>query len=127
VDLRPQLGGELLVVGGERGDMASFLDRVGQGLFAIDMLAEGQRQGGRPGVSVVGGRDHDGVDPLLFRIEHLAVIAVLGRLGKLTRRRAEVSGVHIAQRDDVLAGELFDIVPALVGDADAGDVQFLVG
>jgi hypothetical protein len=35
--------------------------------------------------------------------------------------------VHIAQRDDILAGHFLEIAPALSAHADAGDIEFLAG
>src|SRR5262249_4939536 len=46
---------------------------------------------------------------------------------ELGRGGAEVLVIDVAQGDDVLALELLDVVPALVGDADEGEVELLVG
>src|SRR6187397_1904795 len=73
---------------------------------------------------VIGRRDDDGVNVLLL-IEHLAIVFILLRVGKAAEHPRGVRPVYVAKRDNVLAGHLADVLPALTADADARDVQLL--
>ena len=97
-----------------------------QRLLAIDMLAALDGLHRREGVVVIGRGDDDGVD-LLHLVEHLAVVGELLRLGILLEDAGGVALIHIAQRHDVLALHLAEVVGALAADADAGEVELLVG
>src|SRR5262249_47464954 len=80
----------------------------------------------RPGVGMVGRGDDDGVDVLVLGVEQLAPVAVLRCLGKVLDRRGEIIRIDIAQGNDILAPQVVDVVAALGGDADEGEVEFLV-
>jgi hypothetical protein len=101
------------------------VDRVGERLLAVDVLAAVQGPYVDEGVRVVGRGADDGVD--VFLVEALAPVDVgLGLrvgLGGLL----EVVGVNIAQGDDVLARDLVQVAPAAPAHADAGDVELLAG
>ena len=60
VDLVAHLGADLRP-GGLQAQLAGFPDGVGEGLLAIDVLAETHGRHGRQGMHVVRGRDGDGV------------------------------------------------------------------
>ena len=75
---------------------------------------------------VVGRGDDDGVEVLLL-VEHLAEVGVGLGLGKPLGHLAQVQRIDVAQGDDVFAGQVIDVVGALVGHADAGQVELFVG
>ena len=100
-----------------------------QRLLAVDVLAHLHGHDGGRGVRVVGRADRHGVDLLAHLVEHLAVVDVTFWPSGTSRacRLASVL-VDVAEGDDVaeVAG-LVDVAGALAADADAGDVQLLVG
>src|SRR6266576_4118766 len=75
---------------------------------------------------MIGRFDHDGVNVLLF-LEQLAIVLILLRIRKPAEHPGGVGPVHVAERDDVFAGQLADVLSALAADANARNVQFLVG
>ena len=50
------------VFAGGRLERADFVDGMGEGFLAVDMLAATHGFEGDDGVGVIGGADHDGVD-----------------------------------------------------------------
>ena len=125
VDLRAHLRDGFLL-GGQAAHLPHFVDRMGQRLFAIDVEPAPQRPHDGNGVRVVGRRDDDGVEVLLL-VEQLAEVDVGLGLRKALGHLAQVQRVDVAQGDDVLAGQVVDVVGPLVGHADAGQVQLFVG
>ena len=76
-------------------DGEAFVDRVGHGLFEIDVLARGGGIDGHAGMPVVGRRDDYGIEGLI--VEQAAVIAVgLRAGGSLGERGLEVGVVDVA-------------------------------
>ena len=100
------------------------LDRVGHRLLDVHMLAGPHRGQADRRVHVVGSGDHHGVD-VASLIEQHAIIAELLGVREVLEGAGRLDPVHVAQRDDVLAGHLLDDAPALPSHADPGDVQLL--
>ena len=131
VTLVAHLGDDLGLLGG-LGQEAGFLDRVGQGLLNVDMLAQLDGGHGDDGVVVVWRRHGDSIDHL-FLFQHPAEIAVLGRLvvhrlfvGLETVRPDEPGHalvVDVAEGDDVLGADAARVREAHAADADTGDVD----
>ena len=109
-ELRDHLG-----LAGGLADLANLVDRVGQGLLAVDVFAAFQCGHAGHRVRVVRRADHHGVDVLVHRVEHLAEIFESLGLGELLERAGRPALVHVAQRDDVLAADAIDVVAALPG------------
>jgi hypothetical protein len=78
-------------------------------------------------MAVVGGADDRRIDGVFQVVPQLAVIAVVLGLGVPGERSARFLSVHIAQRDDVLAGDFAQIRGASPTGADDRQVQFFVG
>jgi hypothetical protein len=97
-----------------------------QRLLAVDMLARLQREHHRQRVRVVRRADDHRVDVFLT-LEHAPIVRPQARVGEHLRRVRQVVQVHIAQGDDVLAGDLAQVVPPAPADANHCDVQFIVG
>src|SRR5205814_3636626 len=68
---------------------------------------------------------HDRVDALL--VEHVVEVFVEAGAGEALADRGGAVGVHVAQGDDVLVGDVVEVVRALPGDADDADADAVVG
>ena len=66
--------------------------------------------------------NHDTIDLRHF-IEHLAIVDELPRLGIAGEHGSGILRIDVAQRDDVFAFELFQIVSALPTDANPGEME----
>ena len=106
---------------------------MGQWLLGVDVLTHAHGHHRRMAVRVVGSRDGHRVDPLAFLLEHHAKVAVELRRGKklggvVALSRASLV-VHVAQRHDLAPGarRAGHLGEALSADADAGDVDPVVG
>ena len=124
VDLRAHLRDGLLL-GRQVAHLAHFVHRMGQRLLAVHVQPAPQRPHDRNRVRVVGRGDDHGVE-VLFLVEHLAKVDVGLGLGKPLGHLAQVQRIDVAQGDDIFADQVVDIVGALVGHADAAQVQFFV-
>ena len=117
-----------LHLGGHVAHLAGLGDRVRQRLLAVNALAllHGHQAGRR--VRVVGGADGDGVDLVAELVEHLAVVGELLRVRVAGRLFVEGLIVHVAKGDDLaVLGGAVHVAGAFAADADAGDVDFVVG
>ena len=134
---QPSLGGTLIAhlrdhLAVARGGLAHdprFVDRARQRLLTINVFAQFHRRHCGDGVRVVGSRDQHGIDPLFHLIEHLAEILIAPRRRMFLINVARPRGIHVAERDEVVAHAMkgIETTPALTADADAGNVQFAVG
>ena len=107
-------------------ELAGLPDRPGQRLLGVDVLPRLERHHRRHGVRVVGRRDGHGVDVSRFLIEHLAVVAILLRLGEGVEAVRRVLEVDVAEGVDVLdPAHAADVAFAHTADADAGDVELV--
>jgi len=73
---------------------------------------------------VIGRGDHHSVDVLLFLIEQHSVVTVLLGLGEHLERVGASLRVHVAERHNVLAHYVPDVVESLTTNPDAGDIEF---
>jgi hypothetical protein len=71
------------------------MNRVGQRLFAIDVLAAFNRSHCRDGVKVIRGGHNYGIDALLHGIEHFAEIPELLGVWELFERAGTVAHIHV--------------------------------
>src|SRR3954470_9014160 len=71
---------------------------------------------------MIGRADDHGVN-LLLLVEHLAVILMFFGVGIFLKDSCRVRPVDIAQGDDVLAVQLFDIFPSLAANPNASNIQ----
>ena len=127
VPLVAELRDDVVLLGGLH-QPADLIDRVGQGLFAVDVLAALDGGHGRHRVGMVGRGHHDRVDLLVELVKHLAEVAVLPGLGPfLEGGGGAAAAVDVAERDDVLDAQAVQIVPSPAADADAGDAELLAG
>src|SRR5205823_5396128 len=101
-------------------------DAVRHRLLHIDVLARPQRRQRDGRVHVVRSADDHRVATLEL-LQHHPVIAELLRVWKSLGRAGREFPIHIAQSDDVLAGDgrVAQNAAALPSDANAGDVQLL--
>ena len=126
------LSGQVLLFG-ELAQEARLVDGLDERFLAKAVLAHLHRPDGRHAVVVV--RDGNGhrVNVLADFVQHLAVIAVLLELGELLRElpclRAQGIPVHVADGDNVAAavGGAAAVAVAFAADADAGDVDAVIG
>ena len=172
VSLVAHLGGEL-GVGCLLGKPARLVNRPGERLLHVYVLAEVHRGQRDDSVQVIGRGHHYAVDVLLL-LEHLTVVGILGGLAVVFRKplhvghlldvalahlglpgrdrgiaaggcrrrgpgqplfnlrgvrtqfvegRAGVAPVRVAQRDDVLAGQVGQVGAPHPPDPDAGDIE----
>src|ERR1043166_1049623 len=121
-DLRGQLVLVLEIIGADR---ASFLDAVGQRFLAIDVFAAVHRPIGHEGVRVIGRAAHDRFDVLL--LQTLTPVHVVLRVRELLGGKGQMLLVHVAEGDDVLAGDAGEMDFAATPGADQGDVQLVAG
>ena len=124
VDLRAHLGGDLGLGGGLAND-AGFPDVVRQRLLAVDVLAQLQGRQGGEGVGVLA-RAHDDRVELAGVVVELAKVTQAPGVRVLDGRSLDGRIVHVAERDDVLAGNSGQIGRTPAAGADDGDVELLV-
>ena len=115
-----------LLLPGEAGHPPRLVDAPGERLLAVDVLAQLHGRQADRCVHMVGNADDDRVDLPVQRIEHLAVIAESLGLGIALERVGRALLVHVAKRDDVLAGHLAEVLGPLPSAADDGEVQPVV-
>jgi hypothetical protein len=119
--------GDAVVLLGNLTQPASFPNGPRQRLLAINVLAHLHRRGGNHGVSVIGGRDRDGIELVPHRLEHLAIVDVL--IFDLHQRGEAIEklAVDVAEANhftQAIGG--FGVAPPLATDPDAGDLHFFV-
>ena len=120
------LGAHLLLTGG-LAHQPGLIDRVGQRLLAVHVLAHPHGRHGRDGVRVVGRRDDHGIQPRAQLVEQLAEVVVLLGLLVLLGLGVQPLLVDVAERDDpAVVGRLVRVAAPLAAHPDAGDVQGLV-
>ena len=124
VTLDAELGGDLLFAG-KVGHDSYLLNRMSHRFFAVEMLAKLQCRNGGVEVGMVRGADGDRVDVLGHRIEHLAEIVELFRLGKLGVGVPGSAVIDIAESDDVLIAQRVQVGPSASANSDAGDIELL--
>ena len=125
MDLVPHLGADLRLRG-LQAELAGFPDGMGEGLLAIDVLAEAHGHHGRQRMHVVRRRDADGVEGVAELGVHLAEIREAGDAGILGFRPGETRGVDIAEGDILglrVRADLLDVVEALRIGAHGGNLQ----
>src|SRR5688572_22639704 len=106
----------------------AFIHRMRQRLLTIDMLTKLKRRDRRMRVHVIWRADHHRVDVLL--LEHLPPVGVAAgffQLLKLLGDLIEIVRVDVADGDDVLFEDAFEVSLPLLLDADDGDIQLLGG
>ena len=106
MDLRPHLGRDLRLRR-EVGHRAGLIDRVGQRLLAIDMLAHAKRHRGGRRMHMIGRADDHGVEPA--GLQHLAEVGVLLRAREPLPGLVEQVVIDVADGDDVLALNALDV------------------
>ena len=89
--------------------MASFPNRVGQWLLAVDMLAHPHGHHGRRRVHMVGSRDDDRIDFVGQFAEHQAVVCKVLDSGKGFVNQIEALGVDIAKAHEFDFGMTADL------------------
>src|SRR5260221_10423083 len=99
---------------------------MGQGLLAIDILSSFDRFHRGKSMMVVRSCNDHGID-FLHLFQHFPIIGELPGFGIFREDAAGVMFVHIAERDNVFAFHLGQIVSALAAKADAGDIQSAAG
>src|SRR5262249_13709038 len=100
------------------------LDGVGQGLLAVGVLAQLQGRQGGEGVGVLGGADDDGVE-VAGPVVQLAEVGVALSPREALGGPVQVPLVDVDQGDDLLAGDLLEVVAAAPADPDRRDAQLL--
>jgi hypothetical protein len=60
-------------------------------------------------------------------LEHAPIVRPQLRVGKHLRRVRQVVQVHIAQGDDVLAGDAAQVIPPAPANANRRNIQLVVG
>ena len=123
--LGAHLGGQLLLPG-DPGHPPRFLDAPGQGLLAIDVLAQVHRRQADRSVHVVGNAHDHRVDLPVHRVEQLAVVAEPLGLGELLEGLGSALVVHVAEGHDVLGRDLLEVLGPLATAADDRQVQPVV-
>ena len=78
-------------------------------------------------VRVVGRRDDDAVDVLVFLVQHDAEVFVLPGVRELVEHLGGVLVIDVAQGDEVLGAALLDVVVAHAADADGRQIELLAG
>ena len=125
VALVAHLSGDLVLVGGGR-EGAGFGDVVGERFLAINMFAGLHGGHGNHRMRMIRRCDNDRVDVFLF-VQHLAVIRPDPGVGIFLERVGGIIMVHIAQCDDVLRPQVFQVAAPHAAHADARNVQLLAG
>lgn len=113
---------------GEVDEALSLAEGVSERFFDVDVLAEGHGEHGDAEVGVVGGSDEDGVDVVRHGVEELAEVGEGFGLGKEGLGFGGVGSeqVDVAEGHDLAESasvEGFEVVEALVADADDGEVN----
>ena len=96
---------------------------MGQGFFAVDMLAKLERGQGGEGVGVFTGTHHHRIK-LAGVIVEFPEILDLPCLGKLGGGPIQVGLVNVTERDDVFGFHAIEIGTTPAPGADDGNIQF---
>src|SRR5436190_16036636 len=99
---------------------------MGDEFFAVNMFSHFDGVHGCERVKVIGCGDYDTIDIFLL-LEHLAEIGVTRRLWELFEDPGGMGSVDVAEGNNVFVFELGDVMAALAAQADAGQVEFLIG
>ena len=109
------------------GESTHLAERMGQGLFAVDMLAHLDRPHGGHRMGMVRGGHDDRIDRLVHVIQHDAKIFIPLGLGELFKAACRPYVVHVTEGHDVFAPAAIDIGTAPPATADHGDIEFAAG
>ena len=105
------------------------MDRVRQRLLAVDVFAHFHRRYGGVGMGVVGGAHHHRIHRFVHFLEHRAPIVKAFRRWVLLHgfyRRpwaATSAPVHVAQGNDILAGQFPELRPAKRPESNETDIR----
>ena len=119
------LGCDLCLSGGF-GHHARFIHCAGQWFLTINMLAHFHCCDRHDCMVMIRRAYHYSLDAFLL-VQHLAEIFVAFGVGILLERLGGVVPVHVAQGDDIFAGDLLQVPSALAANAHSGDVQLAIG
>jgi hypothetical protein len=111
-------------LGCQFGHEARFANRVRQWFLAIDVQPSLQGTDASRRMMMIGGGDYHCVE--LGMVKKLAVIEVLLGIREILTSCVEAARIHIAQSDDVFAGNRCQIRGAPSPYADDADVQTVV-
>ncbi len=128
VDLDAHLSDEL-VVAGDFGEAAGFVDVVGEGFLAVHMFAQLEAGHADGGVHVVGRGDVDGVEVFLF-VEEFAPVLVNLEVGIFLFQALGAGEVHVGDGDEFhvgLAGDGAEVRAGHATGAEAGVEQRAAG
>src|SRR5260221_10147619 len=89
------------------------------------MTAAAERTHSSYSVAMVRNGNDNGVEP--WMVEQAAEIIVGFGLGKLLGGNSEMLIVDVTEGDNVLTGDIGEIVIALIGNPDDAEIEFLVG
>ncbi len=111
------------------GEDGAFFERVGDGLFEVDVFAGGDGVGGDANVPMIGSRDEDGVELLIEDFFVIDVSAGIRSCGAIFDGVA-ARGVNVADGDDLVSadaiGGIEEVIHAAAG-ADDADAERVVG
>ena len=112
---------------GRLGQLAHLANRMGQRLLEVDVFAVLEAGHRDHVVRVVGRRDDDPVDVLVFLVQHDAEVFVLPGVRESVEHLGGVLVIDIAQGHEVLGAALLDVVVAHAADADGRQVELVAG
>ena len=121
-DLGRELALVLEIVG---ADDAHFLHAIAERLFTVDMFAAVHAPVGDESVGVIRGAADNRLNVLL--VEALPPVHILLGAGEFLRSKSQVLLVHVAQGNDILAGEAAEVRFGAAPGADEGNIELVTG
>ena len=124
MNLRPHLG-DTPMLAGELLDPAAFCDRASERLLTVGVPPALESKGGGDGMGVIGRGNDDRFNVALVQKAAKVSVGPGGRM--LLGGSREELFIHVAEGHDILAGDIIQVVGALIGDADHSNVELVVG
>jgi hypothetical protein len=122
-----ELGHYFMFLGGPH-QRSDFVDRVGKGFLTVKMFPMLDRGHASNGVEMIRRGNYHRIDALVQFVKHFAEIPIALRVGEFVESAGGMTFIDIAQGNNVVAfGDRLQVAGALAANANAGNVDFVVG
>ena len=115
-----------LVLGGQLGEQAGFVDGAGERLLHVDVLAGLDGGSGDDRVRVVGRGDHHGISLVQHLVEHHPPVLVALGVGIALEDVGSIFPIHVAQADDLFRLQPAEDAGSASADPHAEDLELAV-
>ncbi|MPM47938.1 hypothetical protein SDC9_94659 [bioreactor metagenome] len=109
----------------QSGQQSRFIDGVGQRFLYIGMFSQGNGMCRYPGMGMVGGCHHDGIDGFIHLVEHHPPVLELPGFRVVVECFGGIFPVNIAEGHDVFCFHVRQVATPHSSHADTGNVEFV--